>query len=157
MREKELVLGVIHEPNMNETFYSCEGDKAYMNKKVISVSKKSLLKDSLVATGFPYTDYSRMKEYMGVFNELMHKSHGVRRLGSAAVDLAYVACGRFELFYEYGLQPWDVAAGAFLIKQAGGQVTDFKGGNDYVFGEEIITANRHIHQEFLTLLLQHFK
>lgn len=156
MREDQLVLGVIHEPNLNECFHSFEGGKALMNKTEISVSKKSSLKDSLIATGFPYTDYSRMKEYMGVFNELMHKSHGVRRLGSAAVDLAYVACGRFELFYEYGLQPWDVAAGAFLIKQAGGEVTDFKGGSNYVFGEEIITSNKITHMEFLSLLNQHF-
>ena len=87
----------------------------------------------------------------------MKESHGVRRLGSAAVDLAYVACGRFEGFYEYSLNPWDVAAGAFIVQQAGGKVTDFKGGTDYIFGEEIIAANPHVFDPIIVNLQKFFK
>ena len=93
---------------------------------------------------------------MNLFKDLMRNSRGLRRLGSAAVDLAYVACGRFDAFYEYSLHPWDVAAGAFIVQQAGGKVCDFKGENNYLFGKEIITCNPHIHQELLAKVKLHF-
>ncbi len=86
----------------------------------------------------------------------MEKTHGVRRLGSAAIDLAYVACGRFDGFYEYGLNPWDVAAGALIIEQAGGKVSDFSGKNDYLFGKEIIGSNPYIFDEFLKIVRKYF-
>jgi myo-inositol-1(or 4)-monophosphatase len=127
MRDKELVIGVIYEINLEECFYAWENSKAYLNGKEISVSKAPTLADSLIATGFPYYDYSRMDAYLASLKHFMQNTHGLRRLGSAATDLAYVACGRFEGFYEYCLQPWDVAAGAFLVQQAGGKVTDFNG------------------------------
>src|ERR1035437_3908233 len=136
MRNNELVLGVIYEINLDECFYAWEGSKAFMNEKKIQVSKAATLADSLIATGFPYYDYSKMDNYMKLFNYFMKHTHGLRRLGSAATDLAYVACGRFDGFYEYSLQPWDVAAGAFIVKQAGGNVTDFKGGTNFIFGKE---------------------
>src|SRR5207344_1189136 len=84
---------------------------------------------------------------------LFNNSHGVRRLGSAAVDLVYVACGRFDGFYEYNLNPWDVAGGALVVKEAGGMVTDFEGGNNFLFGKEIIASNTLIHQEYLNAIL----
>ena len=87
----------------------------------------------------------------------MVNSHGVRRLGSAATDLVYVACGRFEAFYEYGLSPWDVAAGAFIVQQAGGKVSDFKGEKNYIFGKEITASNNLVFDEFLTSIKQYFK
>jgi len=105
--------------------------------------------ESLLATGFPYDDFGREAEYMQLLRELMHGSRGIRRLGSAAADLAYVACGRFEAFYEYGLNPWDVAAGALIVQEAGGRVTDFHSGNDFVFGEEIVASNSAIHEELI--------
>jgi myo-inositol-1(or 4)-monophosphatase len=157
MRDKELVMGIIYEVNMDECFYAWEGSKAYLNGKEISVSKAATLSDSLIATGFPYYDYSRMKEYMEVFDHFMKHTHGLRRLGSAATDLAYVACGRFEGFYEYSLQAWDVAAGAFLVQQAGGKVTDFSGGNNFIFGKEIIAGNTACFDEFSNAIKLYFK
>ncbi len=154
---EELVLGVIYEINLAECFYAWEGSKAFLNGKEISVSKTAKLSDSLLATGFPYYDYNRIDEYMELFKYFMKNTHGLRRLGSAATDLAYVACGRFEGFYEYSLQPWDVAAGAFIVQQAGGKVTDFKGEGNYIFGKEIVAGNVLFFDEFLTVVKTHFK
>lgn len=155
-RNDELVLGVIYEPNLDECFYTWKDAPAYLNGKVIQVSKIPLIEQSLFATGFPYYDYSKLEGFMEFFVYLMRNSRGVRRLGSAAVDLAYVACGRFEGFYEYGLQPWDVAAGILLVQNAGGKVTDFKNGSDYLFGQEIVAVNNLIADEFNGLIFRHF-
>ncbi len=155
MNKGEIVIGVIYEINMGECFYAWQGSKAYLDGKEIHVTEASVLKDSLFATGFPYYDYKYIDGYMDFFKFLMLESRGVRRLGSAAVDLAYVACGRFEGFYEYSLKPWDVAAGSFIVQQAGGKVCDFSGSDNYIFGEEIIAANPNIIQSILTNL-QHF-
>jgi myo-inositol-1(or 4)-monophosphatase len=92
---------------------------------------------------------------MKLFVDLLKKSHGVRRLGSAAIDLAYVACGRFEAFYEYGLSPWDVAAGAFIVQQAGGKVSDYSGRNDYIFGKELLAGNGRMNEELRGVILEH--
>lgn len=156
MRNEELVMGVIYEVNFDECFYAWENSNAYLNGKEICVSKATTLSDSLIATGFPYYDYSRLKEYMDLFQHFMKHTHGLRRLGSAATDLAYVACGRFEGFYEYCLQPWDVAAGAFIVQQAGGKVTDFSGKNNFIFGREIVAGNAACFDEFLSTVKQYF-
>ncbi|MCT4586574.1 MAG: inositol monophosphatase [Carboxylicivirga sp.] len=145
---EELVIGVIYEMGLDECFYSFKGGSAYLNEAEISVSKTTQVKDSLIATGFPYSNYARLDGFMDSVRYFMENSRGLRRLGSAATDLAYVACGRFDSFYEYNLKPWDVAAGAFLVKQAGGEVCDFDGGNNYLFGQEIIASNRAMHNEF---------
>ncbi len=152
MDDDELVMGIIHEVNLNECFYSWKGAPARMNDKIISVSKRNKLADSLIVTGFPYTNFSRLNEYMQIFDFCMKNTHGIRRPGSAAVDLAYVACGRFEAFYEYGLNSWDVAAGVFLVQQAGGSVSDFSGGNNFVFGKEVIASNAGVFTEFLNVV-----
>jgi myo-inositol-1(or 4)-monophosphatase len=157
MNKNKIILGIVYEVVSDECFYSWEGTPAYLNGKEIKVSEVDSLDKSLIATGFPTIKYNRIKEYMEVFNYCMINTHGLRRLGSAAIDLAYVACGRFEVFYEYGLNPWDVAAGAFLVQQAGGKVSDFKGGNDYLFGEEMCAANAKTHDSFLTVIKQHFQ
>jgi myo-inositol-1(or 4)-monophosphatase len=156
MRDEELVLGVIYEVNLDECFYSWEGGKAFLNGNEMRVSAVPCLADSLIATGFPYYDYNRMDEYLELFKHFMKNTHGLRRLGSAATDLAYVACGRFEGFYEYSLQSWDVAAGAFLVKQAGGKVTDFSGKNNFIFGKEIVAGNTACFDEFLAAVQKHF-
>jgi myo-inositol-1(or 4)-monophosphatase len=156
MRDNRLVMGIIYEINLDECFYAWEGSKAYLNGKEISVSANSTLASSLLATGFPYYDYQRMDEYMELFKYFMKNTRGLRRLGSAATDLAYVACGRFEGFYEYSLQPWDVAAGAFIVQQAGGKVTDFKGGDGYIFGKEIVAGNAASFEEFLGAVQKFF-
>ena len=157
MNKEEVVVGVVYEVNLDECFYAYQGSKAYLNGKEINVSKAEKLRSSLVATGFPYYDYGRMDPYLNLFEEIMRSSHGLRRLGSAAVDLAYVACGRFEAFYEYGLNPWDVAAGVLIVKQAGGKVSDFRGGNNFVFGKEIVASNNLMHDEFLSVVKKYFK
>lgn len=148
----ELVVGIIYELNLDELFYSWKGASLYLNGTPVKVSQTNNASASLVATGFPYTNFSRMPQYMQVFDWCMKNTRGLRRLGSAAVDLAYVACGRFDSFYEYGLNPWDVAAGVFLVKQAGGEVTDFKGGDNSVFGKEILATNGHVHAEMLDMV-----
>ncbi len=152
----ETVLGVVYEINLRECFYAWKDGPALLNGKKIRVSDTDILDNSLIATGFPYYDYSLLDPYMALFKDLMQTSRGVRRLGSAAVDLAYVAAGRFELFYEYGLHPWDVAAGALIVKQAGGHITKFHGGAGYVFGKEIVASNSKVHDEFLKKLNHHF-
>lgn len=109
----EIVIGVILELGLNECFYSWKGGDAFMNDIKIHVSKTPLVNQSLIATGFPYSNYTRLEPFMTTLSYFMTHSQGLRRLGSAATDLAYVACGRFDSFFEYDLKPWDVAAGAF--------------------------------------------
>ncbi len=156
IHKNKIILGVIYEINTKECFYAWKKSPAFMNNTKIKVSKINKLSGSLIATGFPYYDYGKLDEYMELLKYLMKNTPGVRRLGSAAVDLAYVACGRFESFYEYGLKPWDVAAGAFIVQQAGGKVSDFKGNDDYIFGREIIATNTLVHNEFLTIIDKFF-
>lgn len=120
-----------------------------MNGQPIRVSPRKELVDSLLATGFPYDDFGHEAEYMDLLRELMHRTRGIRRLGSAAADLAYVACGRFEAFYEYGLNSWDVAAGVLLVREAGGKVSGFAPTKDPLFDEEIVASNSAIHDELL--------
>lgn len=148
----EPVVGIIYEISLRECFYTWKNSPAYLNNRIIRVSENSSIKNSLIATGFPYYDYSRIPGMLKSLEYFFKNSHGVRRLGSAATDLAYVACGRFEAFYEYGLNPWDVAAGAFLVQQAGGKVSDFKGDNNYLFGKEIIATNSLVYSEFLNTI-----
>jgi myo-inositol-1(or 4)-monophosphatase len=145
--EDKLVLGVIYEITADECFYSCEGTSAYLNGKEIRVSDTRLVKDALIATGFPYSEFGRMNAFMETMGYFFHHSHGVRRLGSAAADLAYVACGRYDAFYEYNLKPWDVAAGAYIVHKAGGKLADFRGGDDYIYGKEVVAANSTIFEE----------
>lgn len=155
MEGNQMVLGVVYELNQKECFYAWKGSEAFLDGKQIHVSKTEFIKDSLIATGFPYYDFEKMPGYMKSLDYILRNSHGARRLGSAALDLAYVACGRFEAFYEYSLQPWDVAAGTFILQQAGGKTTDFKGGNDYIFGKELVSTNGLIHNEFMNIVTEH--
>ncbi|MBS4014297.1 MAG: inositol monophosphatase [Bacteroidetes bacterium] len=149
MDYESVVIGVVYEINLDECFYAVKGGGAYLDGREIFVSNAKTIQDSLLATGFPYYDYSRLDNYMELFVYFLRNSHGVRRLGSAAVDLAYVACGRFEGFFEYSLNPWDVAAGSLIVEEAGGNVTDFKGGGDFIFGKEIVASNLNIFDEFI--------
>jgi myo-inositol-1(or 4)-monophosphatase len=143
------VVGVVYEIWHKETFYAWKGSNAYLDGKEIKVSETADIKDSLLATGFPYHNYDRMEGFMKTMDYFFNNTHGVRRLGSAATDLAYVACGRYDGFYEYNLSPWDVAAGALIVKQAGGRVSDFSGGDNYLFGREIVAANARVFDGFL--------
>ncbi len=157
MHQDRLILGAVMECSLNECFYAWEGSPAYLNGKEISVSNSAEIKDAFVATGFPYYDFSQMEAFKTSLEYFMRESHGIRRLGSAATDLVYVAAGRFEIFYEYSLQPWDVAAGAFIVQQAGGKVCDFSGKNNYIFGKEIIATNGQIHKLAVQKISNFFK
>ncbi len=143
-----VVLGVVYEISLDECFWAYTGSDAFLNGVKINVSKIETVNGSLIATGFPYYDYDRMEPLLKSIEYFMRNSHGLRRLGSAATDLAYVACGRFEAFYEYGLQSWDVAAGALIVQQAGGKISDFNGEKNYIFGKEIIASNATVYNEF---------
>jgi myo-inositol-1(or 4)-monophosphatase len=147
--QDDIILGVVHEMGLRECFYAWKGSSAYLNGKEIHVSKAEKVSDSLIATGFPYTDFAYLSNFMDTIRFFMENSHGLRRLGSAATDIAYIAAGRFEAFYEYGLNPWDVAAGILIVKQAGGRVSDFSGGNNYLFGGQIVISNDLVFDEFL--------
>ncbi|MEJ2594851.1 MAG: inositol monophosphatase family protein [bacterium] len=156
-RDGEFIMGIVYEPVRDECFFTWEGAPSYLNGNKISVSKTRKLDQSLLATGFPYHDYALMDRYLALFDQLMRSSRGIRRLGSAAIDLAYVACGRFEVFYEYGLHIWDIAAGALIVKNAGGRVTDFKGERYFNKKRQIIATNGKTHIEFLQFVNTYFK
>jgi len=143
------VVGVVYEIWLKEAFYAWKGSAAYLNGKIIRVSDTDKVKNALIATGFPYHNFDRIQGFMNTIDYFFTNTHGVRRMGSAATDLAYVASGRYDGFYEYNLSPWDVAAGALIVAQAGGTVTDFNGGEGFIFGREIVAANRNIHGAFL--------
>lgn len=149
MENDKIVVGVIYELCGKELFSSSLGGGAYLNGEQIYVSKTPTVGDSLVSTGFPYSNFERMQQYMKLFMHLTHNSAGLRRHGSAATDLAYVAAGRFDAFFEYDLKPYDVAAGVLLVTEAGGKVADFAGGENYIFGREIVATNGIIFDEFM--------
>ncbi|MGB3468506.1 MAG: inositol monophosphatase family protein [Cyclobacteriaceae bacterium] len=151
MDGEEVILGVVYEINKDECFYATRGNGAFCNGEPISVTRASAISESLFATGFPIHNFEKLDQYLAILNALMKNAHGLRRMGSAAVDLAYVACGRCEAFFEYNLNPWDVAAGTLIVEEAGGTVTDFSGGKNHIFGREII-AGGPVHTELLKLV-----
>ena len=157
MEDDELVLGVVYEVTQNECFYAWKGSKAYLNGNIIEVTTASTTADSLIATGFPYSAMDMLDPFLISMRYFMIHSHGLRRLGSAATDLAYVAAGRFEAFYEHGLKPWDVAAGAVILRQAGGIVSDFSGSDEFLFNGEIVAANQAYYPEFYGIVHDFFK
>lgn len=152
--KEKTVAGIVYEVGHDELFYAFEGENAMLNGLEIHTSAHAKLPDSLYATGFPYYDYKRLPGYMKVLEYFMQHTRGIRRHGSAATDLVYVACGRFDAFFEYSLSPWDVAAGAFIVQKAGGTIMDFKGGDNYLFGQEIIATNSHLSKETQTIIAQ---
>jgi myo-inositol-1(or 4)-monophosphatase len=151
-KDEEPVAGVVHEVGGNETFTAWLGGGAWLNGKRIYVSSAEKVSDSLIATGLPYNNFSRLDKYMACLTYFCRVSHGIRRFGSAAVDLSYVACGKFEAFYEYDLKPWDVAAGIIILREAGGKISDFSGKENNLTGSEIVAANRFVFPEFLEIV-----
>ena len=151
-RENKIVLGVVYEVNLGECFHATI-DGAFMNQTPIRVSPITKLSEGLLATGFPYYTFEKMTAYLDIIRTFLDKTHGSRRLGSAATDLAYVACGRLEGFFEYNLNPWDVAAGTFIVQMAGGIATDFRGGDNFLFGGELC-AGGGVHAEMLAVIRQ---
>ena len=152
MEGEELVLGVVYEIGLDEMFYAWKGSPAFLNGKEIKAARREKLEDTLISTGFPYYNFERFNDYMGALQHLMKSTRGLRRMGSAAVDLAYVAAGRFDAFFEHALHAWDVAAGGFILQQAGGKVTDFKGGKNWLFSGEIAAASNHCFPSFYEII-----
>lgn len=138
----DALVGVVYEPNLDEMFYAWKNGGAYCNDKSIQVSQEASLSKSLIATGFPYYQFEDSEQYLKILGDFMQKTHGLRRWGSAAVDLAYTACGRYEGFFEYNLNSYDVAAGLLLVTEAGGEVSDFGQGKKYLSGKEVLASGK---------------
>lgn len=152
----EIILGVVLEVSRNECFYAVKNGGAFLNEKPIKVSENNQLKDCLIATGFPIYNFERIAPYIKTLEYFMRNTHGVRRIGAAAADLCYLACSRVDAFFEYNLNSWDVAAGALIVKEAGGKVTDFNKGDNWLFGKEVIAANLPVFELFEAVIHQNF-
>jgi myo-inositol-1(or 4)-monophosphatase len=148
-KNDEIVMGVVYEITRSECFYAFKGQGAYCNETPIRVSAAADLSSSLIATGFPYDTGGFTDVYLAILKSLTDNSHGFRRLGSAALDLCYVACGRVEGYFQHNLKPYDVAGGLIIVQEAGGLVSDFQGGSNYIFGGEMVATNGKIHAELL--------
>ena len=136
---------VVFDPNSNELFTASRGSGAFLNDRRIRVSRRTRLNEALIGTGFPFRQFDNVDAYLAMFKELTQKTAGIRRPGAAALDLAYVAAGRFDGFWEMGLSPWDMAAGVLLITEAGGKVTNAEGGDDIMGSGSICAANLELH------------
>jgi myo-inositol-1(or 4)-monophosphatase len=147
--------GVVYDPTRNDLFTASKGGGAFLNERRIRVSKTLQLKDALLGTGFPFKEFSQFDQFIATFKELTMKCAGIRRPGAAALDLAYVACGRYDGFWEQGLHAWDMAAGSLLIKEAGGLVTDFSGEDDYLGSGKILAATPKIFPSLLKVIQSH--
>ena len=145
----ELVMGVVYELAHNQCFYATKGQGAYLNGSPLQISTRSKPEESLIATGFPYTEFSLVDPFLALLKLLFRETHGVRRAGAASYDLCAVAAGWVEGFFEQGLKAWDVAAGGLIVQEAGGQICDWNGGDDWLMGKQIIAANDPIKKYLL--------
>jgi len=148
----ELIAGVVYDPNLDEIFTAERGAGAYCNGRRLKVSHASELISSLLVTGFPYDIAQNPDNAVGHFVNFLMEGQGIRRLGSAALDLSYVAAGRFDGFWEVNLHPWDMAAGVLLIHEAGGRVTDFSGAPSSIYRKQVLASNGIIHEAMLRVL-----
>ncbi|HBH22637.1 MAG TPA: inositol monophosphatase [Cytophagales bacterium] len=156
VKNNDPVIGVIYIVSADELYYATSESPAYCNGRPIKVSAVDSYHDGLYITGFPYTKFEGTSPFLNILVDLMQNTHGVRRLGSAAADLCYVAAGSAEGFFEYNLNAWDVAAGVLIVNQAGGVVTDYEGRNDFLFGKRLVAANK-THEGLLRTIQKHWK
>src|SRR6267378_2973121 len=147
-----LTQAVIYDPTDNELFTATRGRGAYLNERRIRVSKRVQLSEALIGTGFPFRDLQGLDEYLAMFRELTLRTAGLRRAGAAALDIAYVAAGRLDGFWEMGLSPWDMAAGALLVQEAGGLVGDFRGDSGYLDSGRIVCGSPKIFAQLLHVI-----
>jgi myo-inositol-1(or 4)-monophosphatase len=154
--EQGLLAGAIHDPFHAETFHACRGGGAKLNGDPIRCSEPSSSDQALVATGFPFRELSRLDRYLRAFEAFVHCTAGIRRAGSAAIDLAYTACGRYDGFWEVGLSRWDIAAGALIVLEAGGRVSDPLGGDGYLDTGDIVAAGSGMHPPMLEITREAF-
>jgi myo-inositol-1(or 4)-monophosphatase len=148
---------VVFDPLKDELFHAVKGTGAFLNNRQIHASQIEILERSLIATGFPFRAKQMIDLYLTAFRQIFEKVSDLRRAGSAAIDLAYVAAGRFEGFFELKLSPWDIAAGSLLITEAGGIITGFGGGSDYLSTGNVVAGNKFIHPEILKEIKKVFK
>jgi myo-inositol-1(or 4)-monophosphatase len=147
-----LTQGVVYDPAKNELFTASRGRGAFLNERRIRVSKRVQLSDALIGTGFPFRDFDGLDEYLSMFREVTARTAGIRRAGAAALDIAYVAAGRLDGFWEMGLSPWDMAAGALLVQEAGGLVGDFRGDQGYLGSGRIVCGNPKIFVQLIQVI-----
>jgi myo-inositol-1(or 4)-monophosphatase len=152
MERGQLTQALVYDPNRDELFAATRGRGAFLNDRRIRVSKRTKLDETVIGTGFPYRRMDALDQYMEHFKLLTQRCAGIRRPGAAALDLAYVASGRYDGFFEIGLKPWDVAAGALLVIEAGGMIGNFSNEPDYVFNEEVIAASPKIYEAMMKLI-----
>lgn len=152
----EPIVGLVKEVAKGELFYATKGGGAWLGEQRLNVSKLTDPSQSLLGTGFPYTSFTYVDEYLSLFKSLMQSTHGIRRPGAASYDLCCVAAGRFDGFFELGLSPWDVAAGALIILEAGGSLTDWGKGDNWLFGKQIIGGNKTMVQFLQQQIDTHF-
>ncbi|KAA0212911.1 MAG: inositol monophosphatase [Lautropia sp.] len=152
MQRGVVTQAVVYDPNRDELFTATRGAGAFLNDRRIRVSRRQKLDEALIGTGFPYRKLDQLEEYLAIFRSLTERAGGIRRPGAAALDLAYVACGRFDGFFEMGLSPWDVAAGSLLITEAGGLIGDFQGEPDYLFSERVVAGSPKVFAAMIALL-----
>ncbi len=150
--KEETVLGVVYNPAAHKCFWAEKDSGAFLNDKPIHITSTNTLGNSLLVTGFPYAHNDRYEKGFDLFKELYGKTQGIRRLGAAALDFCFVAMGRFEGFWEFGLQPWDVCAGALILTEAGGKVSDWDDSPMPFSGNRVLATNGHIHEEMLDVL-----
>ncbi len=155
--DQQPIVGVVYDVCRHECFSAYLGGGAYLNGKAFRIGNCPQLSQAIIATGFPYYDFSRLEQYINALRHLVLNTRGVRRLGSAAIDLCYVACGRYDAFFEHALSPWDVAGGILITQEAGGLVCDFQGGNDYLFGKQIVATNPQLMPDFMAVMKQCFE
>lgn len=146
---------VIYDPTRNDLFTATRGSGAFLNDRRIRVSKRARLTDSLIGTGFPFKQLTHIEAYVGMFKEVCAKTAGMRRPGSAALDLAYTACGRTDGFFEIGLMPWDMAAGTLLVTEAGGLASDFSGDGNYLETGNLVAGTPKIFTQLLQIVQTH--
>lgn len=152
----EVILGGVFDPFRNELFFGEKNTGAYLNGKKIRVSKTTRLSESLLCTGFPYDCRSYAKTYLQIFGAFMVRTHGIRRTGSAAIDICYVACGRFDGFWELKLNAWDTAAASLICQEAGGTMSNFKGSSYSIYAPEALATNGSIHREMVKILDEYY-
>jgi myo-inositol-1(or 4)-monophosphatase len=151
----EITQAVIYEPNRNDLYTATKGRGAFLNDKRIRVSKCDKLKESLIGTGFPFRDFKHLDTYLAMFKSMLQKTTGIRRPGSAALDLAYVANGSLDAFWEIGLSPWDIAAGALLVQEAGGIISNLNGKEGWLQSGNVLAASPKIYDAILETLAPH--
>lgn len=148
----EIKTGVIFDPYKNELFHAVKGGGAYLNGNSISVSDINDIRTSVIATGMPFRKHEKIPEYFKVLSDVLKNSSGIRRMGSAALDLAYTACGRFDGFFEGWLSPWDIAAGILIVEEAGGKVKDFTGKTDFLINGCIVASGKGIYDKLFEIV-----